>query len=116
VSCDERLHKWPMEVARQIGALPLRRDADGSWLVLLVTSRETRRWVIPKGWPWPGTEDWIAAKEEAREEAGVLGNVQHDAIGSFTYQKRHANGPTLVRVAVYALEVISMLEDWPEKG
>jgi 8-oxo-dGTP pyrophosphatase MutT (NUDIX family) len=105
-----------MHVAQQIGAVPLRREADGTQLVLLVTSRDTRRWIIPKGWPWPGVEDWIAATEEAREEAGILGHVWHDAIGSFTYEKRHPKGPTLVRVTVYLLEVTGMLEDWPEKN
>jgi 8-oxo-dGTP pyrophosphatase MutT (NUDIX family) len=105
-----------MHVAQQIGAVPLRREADGSQFVLLVTSRDTRRWIIPKGWPWPGVEDWIAATEEAREEAGILGQVWHDAIGSFTYEKRHPKGPMLVRVTVYLLEVTAMLEDWPEKN
>jgi 8-oxo-dGTP pyrophosphatase MutT (NUDIX family) len=106
-----------MHVAQQIGAVPLRREADGTQFVLLVTSRDTKRWIIPKGWPWPGVEDWIAATEEAREEAGILGHVWHDAIGSFTYEKRHPKGPPmLVRVTVYLLEVTSMLEDWPEKN
>lgn len=105
-----------MNVARQIGALPLRREADGTQLVLLITSRDTRRWIIPKGWPWPGEEDWIAATEEAREEAGIVGHVQHDAIGSFTYEKRHPQGPMLVRVTVYLIEVTGMLEDWPESN
>jgi 8-oxo-dGTP pyrophosphatase MutT (NUDIX family) len=104
-----------MHVAQQIGAMPLRREADGTQLVLLVTSRETRRWIIPKGWPWPGVEDWIAATEEAREEAGIIGHVWHDAIGTFTYEKRHAKGSLLVRVTVFLLEVTGMLEDWPEK-
>jgi 8-oxo-dGTP pyrophosphatase MutT (NUDIX family) len=104
-----------MDVAQQIGAVPLRREADGTKFVLLVTSRDSRRWIIPKGWPWPGVEDWIAATEEAREEAGILGHVWHDAIGSFTYEKRHPNGPMPVRVTVYLLEVTGMLEDWPEK-
>jgi 8-oxo-dGTP pyrophosphatase MutT (NUDIX family) len=104
-----------MDVAQQIGAVPLRREADGTQFVLLVTSRDSRRWIIPKGWPWPGVEDWIAATEEAREEAGILGHVWHDAIGSFTYEKRHPNGPMPVRVTVYLLEVTGMLEDWPEK-
>ena len=69
-----------MDFARQIAALPVRREADGSLLVLLVTSRDRRRWVIPKGWPWPDREDCVAAAEEAREEAGVLGRAQ--SIGS----------------------------------
>ena len=59
-----------MELPRQVAALPVRRNPDGSLSVLLVTSRQTRRWVIPKGWPWPKHEDHVAAAEEAREEAG----------------------------------------------
>ena len=105
-----------MHVAQQIGAVPLRREADGTQLVLLVTSRDTRRWIIPKGWPWPGVEDWIAATEEAREEAGIIGHVRHDAIGTFTYEKRQPKGSLLVCVTVFLLEVTGMLEDWPEKG
>jgi 8-oxo-dGTP pyrophosphatase MutT (NUDIX family) len=116
VSYDEYLQEWAMQVARQIGALPLRREADGTQFVLLITSRDTRRWIIPKGWPWPEAEDWIAATQEAREEAGIVGRVQQDAIGSFTYEKRHPKGPMLVRVTVYLLEVAGMLEDWPEKS
>ena len=85
-------------------------------MVLLITSRDTRRWIIPKGWPWPEAEDWIAATEEAREEAGILGDVQQDAIGSFTYEKRHDKGPMLVQVTVFLLEVTGMLEDWPERN
>ena len=45
-----------MKLARQIAALPVRYSHDGLVLVLLVTSRETARWVIPKGWPWPDRE------------------------------------------------------------
>jgi|SoiMethySBSTD1v2_1073268.scaffolds.fasta_scaffold592153_2 8-oxo-dGTP pyrophosphatase MutT (NUDIX family) len=104
-----------MHVAQQIGAVPLRREADGTQLVLLVTSRDTRRWIIPKGWPWPGVEDWIAATEEAREEAGIIGHVWRDAIGTFTYEKHQPRGSLLVRVTVFLLEVTGMLEDWPEK-
>jgi 8-oxo-dGTP pyrophosphatase MutT (NUDIX family) len=73
VGKGEALHIEAMEFARQVAALPVRRNPDGSLSVLLVTSRETRRWVIPKGWPWPDRDDYVAATEEAREEAGVLG-------------------------------------------
>jgi len=104
-----------MELARQVAALPMRRNPDGSLSVLLVTSRQTRRWVIPKGWPWPDREDHVAAAEEAREEAGVLGLALAESIGSYTYRKNYPAGPIAVRVHVYLLEVREELLSWPEQ-
>ena len=92
----------------------MRRDADGTLLVLLVTTLQTHRWIIPKGWPWPGQQDCTAAAEEAREEAGVLGEPKADSIGSYTYEKNRASGQVPVRVAVYLLEVREELDTWPE--
>ena len=103
-----------MELARQVGALPVRRGPDGSWLVLLVTTLQTQRWVIPKGWPWPEQQDYAAAAEEALEEAGVLGEAGTASIGSYTYEKRRPSGRLPVRVAVYLLEVREELDTWPE--
>ncbi|HPU15489.1 MAG TPA: DUF47 domain-containing protein, partial [Polymorphobacter sp.] len=57
----------------QIAALPYRRDADGDMRLLLITSRETRRWVLPKGNPIDGLDPHLAAAAEAYEEAGVTG-------------------------------------------
>jgi 8-oxo-dGTP pyrophosphatase MutT (NUDIX family) len=65
-----------MEFARPVAALPVRRERDGSVQVLLVTSRETAGWVIPKGWPWHNCEDCVPAAQGAREKAGVLGRVR----------------------------------------
>ena len=103
-----------MECARQIAALPVRREPDGTLSVLLVTSRDRRRWVIPKGWPWPGREDCAAAAEEAREEAGVLGQAHAQCIGFYTYCKHRPAGPIEIRVTVYPLEVTEELTSWPE--
>lgn len=103
-----------MEFARQVGALPVRRAADGTLLVLLVTTLETQRWIIPKGWPWPGEQDYTAAAEEAREEAGVLGDPKVVSFGTYTYEKRRSSGLVPVRVTVYLLEVREELETWPE--
>ena len=105
-----------MELARQVAALPIRREPDGSVRVLLVTSRETKRWVIPKGWPWPDREDREAAAQEAREEAGVLGRIQPEPLGSFIYEKRRTSGPEPVRADVYVIEVASLLDCWPEQA
>jgi 8-oxo-dGTP pyrophosphatase MutT (NUDIX family) len=103
-----------MELARQVGALPVRRAADGTLLVLLVTTLQTHRWIIPKGWPWPGEPDYTAAAEEAREEAGVLGEPRAASIGSYTYEKSRPSGLLPVRVSVYLLEVREELAIWPE--
>jgi 8-oxo-dGTP pyrophosphatase MutT (NUDIX family) len=100
---------------RQVAALPVRRNKQGSLEVLLVTSRETRRWVIPKGWPWPDCDDHIAAAEEAREEAGVTGRIGSKPVGTYTYLKRLEKGSVRVRVTVYLLDVKNVRSKWPEK-
>jgi 8-oxo-dGTP pyrophosphatase MutT (NUDIX family) len=103
-----------MEFSRQVGALPVRRGPDGDLRVLLVTTLQTHRWIIPKGWPWPGQQDCMSAAAEAREEAGVLGEAQEGSIGSYTYEKRRPSGHVPVRVSVFLLEVEQELETWPE--
>jgi 8-oxo-dGTP pyrophosphatase MutT (NUDIX family) len=107
--------KQQMEKPKQIGALPVRRTSDGSPEIMLVTSRETRRWVIPKGWPWPDTADHLSAAGEAREEAGVVGEPSPQSIGSYVYGKRRSKGVVPVRVTVYLIDVTEELESWPEQ-
>ena len=100
----------------QVAALPLKRGPDGMMQVLLVTSRDTRRWVVPKGWPWPALPDHLAAAEEAWEEAGVRGQANAQCLGTFTYDKRRRNGSVALTVSVYTLTVIDEFECWPESG
>lgn len=103
-------------VARQVAALPW-RTAGGGIEVLLVTSRETRRWVVPKGWPMRGRSAPQAAAREAFEEAGVEGNVSTKVLGQFSYDKRLRDGQSLhVTVELFALRVKLQHADWPEKG
>ncbi len=84
--------------------------------VLLVTSRETRRWVIPKGWPMDHLIDSNAAKMEAFEEAGVDGHVKREAVGTYDYEKRLITGDMVAcRVSVFALQVTEEHKKWPEK-
>ena len=104
-----------MDRKKQVAALPVRRDKKGALRVLLVTSRETRRFVIPKGWPWRGVKDYKAAAEEAREEAGILGKIGKKPIGSYSYDKRQRKGAVPVTVDVYLLEVEEELDAWPEQ-
>ncbi|MDB5476636.1 MAG: hypothetical protein JWP49_2147 [Phenylobacterium sp.] len=100
----------------QFAALPWRRAGTGVE-VLLITSRETRRWVIPKGWGKKGEPGAFAAAREALEETGVAGVVLEAVLGHYRYQKQLKSGRVQrVRVAVYALEVVYEHEDWPEKA
>lgn len=98
---------------RQVAALPYRR-AEGALQVLLVTSRETRRFIIPKGWPMQDLEDWQAAEVEAREEAGVVGEADRRPIGSYRYWKRMKSAFVPIKVDVYAIEVVGDLPRWKE--
>jgi len=83
---------------------------------MLVTSRETRRWIIPKGWPQKGKAPHLSAAREAFEEAGVVGAVGRRAVGSFPYEKRLKNGDVLVcEVHVFPLKVTRQSKQWPEK-
>ncbi len=85
--------------------------------ILLVTSRDTGRWVIPKGNFANTTPPHAAAAQEAEEEAGVLGSVCPTPIGSFRYRKRKGSGASLMAdVEVFPLSVSRELDDWKEKG
>src|SRR6266567_9047960 len=89
----------------QYGALPYRLTAGSRPQFMLITSRETRRWVIPKGWPKKGKSPRYSAAREAFEEAGVVGAVAKRPIGSFSYEKRMTNGGVVVcEVRVFPLE------------
>ena len=84
--------------------------------VLLITSRETRRWVIPKGWPIKGLAPQEAAAVEAAEEAGVEGEIEAAAVGSYSYLKRVKGDHTLpIQVIVFPLHVLTQAEHWKEK-
>lgn len=98
----------------QIAALPWRWRGDDVE-VMLVTSRETRRWVIAKGNRMDGLSDAEAAVEEAYEEAGVQGDIAGIPVGSYRYDKRMKDGRLLPCVVdVYPLEVLIQLGAWPE--
>jgi 8-oxo-dGTP pyrophosphatase MutT (NUDIX family) len=83
---------------------------------MLVTSRETRRWIIPKGWPHKGKAPHHSAAREAFEEAGVVGAVASRPVGSFPYRKRLRSGRVVVcEVQVFALKVRGQTKQWPER-
>jgi 8-oxo-dGTP pyrophosphatase MutT (NUDIX family) len=99
---------------RQCAALAF-ADRDGEIRVLLVTSRETRRWVLPKGWAEDGLAPAELAAKEAFEEAGALGEVAPEPIGTYRYRKRLAAGAGVAcEVGVFPMRVERLLEEWPE--
>ncbi len=104
-----------MKLIHQVAALPWRRGKSGVE-ILLVTTRTTKRWVIPKGWPMDGKSDHEAAAIEAYEEAGVRGRIANEMFGRFSYFKVTDKGKARsVTVAVYPLLVDNELKDWPER-
>jgi 8-oxo-dGTP pyrophosphatase MutT (NUDIX family) len=87
----------------------------GQPMILMVTSRETRRWIVPKGWQEKKVKDRDQAARETYEEAGAIGIISDKPIGGYRYDKRLKNGGLkTLDVAVYALNVEELLDDWPE--
>jgi ADP-ribose pyrophosphatase YjhB (NUDIX family) len=104
------------KAALQYAALPYRRRADGGIEVLLITSRETRRWIIPKGWPASGLSPHDSARNEAMEESGAIGRIGERSIGFYHYTKLVAGEGLPCKVEVFLLEVEEQLTSWPEQG
>ncbi len=99
----------------QIAALCHREGADGPE-VLLITSRTTKRWIIPKGWPVAGTDGAGTALQEAWEEAGVQpADADHIRVGRYRYKKIIGGElPVTTDVYVYAVRVETLLDSFPE--
>jgi 8-oxo-dGTP pyrophosphatase MutT (NUDIX family) len=100
----------------QYAALPYRSAGRSRTEVMLVTSRQAHRWIIPKGWPQKGKAPYQSAAREAFEEAGVLGAVGKRSLGSFPHEKRLKNGVVVAcEVRVFPLRVMRQRKQWPEK-
>lgn len=107
----------PVEAdARQVAALPYKRTKKGAFKFLIMTSRGTKRFIIPKGWPMKKLRDHDAAGREAFEEAGVLGKVSRQPLGVFLYWKRMKRTFKLIEVDLFPLRVTRQAKKWPEKG
>lgn len=107
------------ETRTQFGALCFRRTKakKAGIEVLMVSSRDTGRWIIPKGWPVDGETPAAAAAMEAWEEAGVRGRVFDACIGHYSYQKwidEEMSLPCIV--AVFAVEVQRLDDAYPESA
>jgi len=104
-----------MTVLKQVGALPVRRSRKGVLEVLLVSSRDTGRWVIPKGWPSKRMTDTAAAAREARQEAGVSGKIASKSYGTYRYRKIDKSRNRVIEVTVYVLRVKKEKKRWQEQ-
>ncbi|MFV0293437.1 MAG: NUDIX hydrolase [Paracoccus sp. (in: a-proteobacteria)] len=83
--------------------------------LLLITSRGTHRWIIPKGWPMAGRSAGSAALQEAWEEAGIRGEVKDQPLGHYRYSKRQDGGLKVqINVQVHLVRVTSLADDFPE--
>jgi 8-oxo-dGTP pyrophosphatase MutT (NUDIX family) len=100
----------------QYGAVPVTVH-DGEPMIMLVTSRGTGRWIIPKGRPEKGVAPHKLAAREAFEEAGLLGRIDRQPLGRYRDLKRRADGRAVeYEIEVFRLEVERELPEWPEKG
>jgi 8-oxo-dGTP pyrophosphatase MutT (NUDIX family) len=100
----------------QYGVIPYRRAQDGIE-ILLITSRNTGRWIVPKGWPLARTASRDVARLEAFEEAGLEGTIGKRRFGFFHYHKRLKDGSVILcRVDVFAFEVGRQHENWQEQS
>ncbi|SCB49653.1 NUDIX hydrolase [Rhizobium multihospitium] len=102
----------------QYGALCFRRKNGGSEIeVLVITSRDSGRWIVPKGWPMRGKEPHEAAATEAWEEAGVRGRVRKMPIGRYTYMKNLEGGEVVPCVVeMFQVEVREIETQFKERG
>ena len=103
------------DLRTQFGALCY-RVVDDRLQVLLITSRGTGRWILPKGWPIPGITPAGVAMQEAWEEAGVKGRTLGQCVGFYSYIKRDHDERLPCVVAVFAVKVRSLRQDFPEAG
>jgi 8-oxo-dGTP pyrophosphatase MutT (NUDIX family) len=102
------------EHGRQVAALCWRGELPE---VLLITSLNTKRWILPKGWPMDGMTLAQSAAREAFEEAGVEGTISAAPIGNYPYLKERKDGGAMAcSVDVFAMEVTGQAADWLEKG
>ena len=99
----------------QYAALPY-RVRNGILEILLITTRRTHRWIVPKGWPVDGHPPHDSAAFEALEEAGISGEISDRPLGFYRYEKLRKSGEILpCKVSVFALRVTRQRRSWAEK-
>lgn len=102
---------------QQVAALVYRQNDAGQLEVLVITSRGTGRWVLPKGWPQIGQTLPQTALCEAYEEAGIRGTIDHLPIGEYAYEKTDLppESNNQFTVAVFAVAFVDQARKWPER-
>lgn len=100
----------------QYGALPYRFTSNAALEILVVTTRQTRSWIVPKGWPIRRLSPAKSAAREAWEEAGVRGRIGPKPIGAFFYDKAldETGASVTCEVKIFPLLVERHSETWPE--
>jgi len=100
----------------QTAAICVRDGAIGRE-VLLVSSRGSKRWIVPKGWPMKHRTLAQAALQEAWEEAGVIGTVNETCLGTYSYRKMVKGGvPVTCNCDAFLVDVTQLADEWPEKA
>jgi 8-oxo-dGTP pyrophosphatase MutT (NUDIX family) len=106
----------PRKPLKQVAALPWRLSVEGELEILLVTSRISQHWLLPKGWPMDGKSNSKSALQEAFEEAGIKGRISKARLGKFLYRKIAEDGSfEPCTVSVFTLRVTRELPNWPER-
>jgi 8-oxo-dGTP pyrophosphatase MutT (NUDIX family) len=107
-----------IRVQHQCGVLPFAITDEGELRVMLVTTRGSGTWVIPKGWPDRKLTVAASAVREAYEEAGLLGSLVGDEpVGCYRYEKRNSSRRAeIFEVSVFLFAVERQLAKWPEKA
>ena len=105
------------DVRTQFAALPFRIKS-GKVQVLMVKTRTSKRWIVPKGWPMNGKRPAHCARIEAWEEAGVRGTEVDLCLGLFSYAKTVTSDQRLTPCValVYPVWVRELEERYPEAG
>lgn len=105
------------ETRTQFAVLPYRIKKKGGVEVMLMSSLDSGRWIIPKGWPMDGMRPSEAAAREAWEEAGLRGRVHDTVLGLYSYSKwldEELSIPCVV--LVFPMEISQVDEVFPEAG
>ena len=93
------------KVIQQAAVLAMRNGR-----ICLITSSSGRRWLLPKGHLEPGHKLRETVREEAWEEAGIIGSISARPVGRYEYQKLGQ----VYRVVIFWMTVTHAERKWPE--
>lgn len=112
------MKKKQRNTARQYGVIPFRVSDAGDVEIMLITSRDTGRWVVPKGWPIRDMKAKRVGAQEALEEAGAVGAIVGTSrIGTYRYEKRIEDGQSIeCEVTLFLFRVRHLKRCWKEQG